>query len=25
VLEGFNEVAIGDIIEAYAVQPKPRT
>jgi translation initiation factor IF-2 len=24
VLEGFNDVAVGDIIEAYAVQPKPR-
>jgi translation initiation factor IF-2 len=24
VLEGFNEVAVGDIIEAFAIQPKPR-
>src|SRR5919198_577021 len=24
VLEGFNDVAVGDIIEGYALQPKPR-
>ena len=24
VLEGYNDVAVGDIVEAYAVQPKPR-
>jgi translation initiation factor IF-2 len=25
VLEGFNDVAVGDVIEGYALQPKPRT